>query len=57
MDYTDEVLGQLAYNAYGDHVGWKTYKGAPMPAWEKLEEPQKSGWIKAALAIRLGLNG
>lgn len=44
-------LGQLAYEAYGDQVGWHTYDQREMPTWETLAEPQRTGWGAAARTV------
>lgn len=47
-----EEWGVLAYKTYGDTVGWKNFMGNPMPQWEDLTGPIKSGWCEAAQAVK-----
>jgi hypothetical protein len=44
-------LGQQAYEAYGDEVGWMNYEGKTMPAWIYLPNKIKNGWHAAAARI------
>lgn len=48
---TNVSLGQAAYKAYGDQVGWKNFRGDPMPSWDDLTYEIQDGWISAALAV------
>lgn len=48
----DKSLGQVAYEAYGESTGWKTYNGNEMPRWEALGEPIQQAWEAAAEAAR-----
>lgn len=43
-------LGQLAYEAYGDVVGWRTWDDREMPQWGKLHDQQRLAWEGAARA-------
>lgn len=54
MTITDdraEELAQAGYEAYGDQVGWVTYRGRTMPSWGALPQPQHDAWVTAARAI------
>lgn len=42
-----EIASEL-YQAYGRATDWKNFKGDPMPTWDELPEPQRTGWIYAA---------
>jgi hypothetical protein len=44
-------LGQVGYDAYGDHANWKNYQGEPMPNWEDLPADIRLHWETAAGAI------
>jgi hypothetical protein len=45
----DEVTpGSRAYQAYGDHVGWRDIHGSPMPHWKLLPSSHRQGFEKAA---------
>jgi len=41
----------VAYDAYGDFVGWKNYAGAPMPQWHELPDKIRDAWRAACEAI------
>lgn len=45
-----KTLAQIAYEAYGDTVGWVNYQGSPMPKWDDLTEIIKDAWQAAAHA-------
>lgn len=47
----DVELGRVAYEAYGDSVGWTTFSGQKMPAWEEQNERLKKAWNAAAEAV------
>ncbi|MEV5819316.1 hypothetical protein AB0L22_09085 [Micromonospora haikouensis] len=50
---TDSVeLAQVAYQAYGEAVGFKNYLGDPMPTWDDLGDTIQQAWTGAAEAIR-----
>lgn len=40
--------GQIAFEAYCDSVGNKTYDNKPIPKWEDLTEQIKQAWNNAA---------
>jgi len=44
-------LGQAAYQAYGEQVGWRNFTGGRMPSWENLPVSTQQGWEQAALAV------
>ena len=46
-----KTLAQIAYEAYGDTVGWVNYQGLPMPKWNDLPEIIKDAWLAAAKAV------
>jgi hypothetical protein len=43
--------GQIAYEAYGDRVSWKTYRNEPMPPWGRLPALIQAAWMEAAHAV------
>lgn len=48
-------LGQVAFEAYCDAVGGKTFDGKPIPGWNELHGDRlkvQGGWEAAAQAIR-----
>jgi hypothetical protein len=45
------TLGQRAYEAYGDAVGWRNYEDKPMPAWIYLTDKVRDGWTAAAAKV------
>lgn len=48
-----EDLAKVAYNAYGTAVGFKNFRGDPMPAWENLGTTIQSAWIAAIDRVRV----
>jgi hypothetical protein len=40
-----------AYAAYGACVGWKNFRGDPMPEWGDLPDRTRTAWIAAAAAV------
>jgi hypothetical protein len=58
-DHRDESPGEadveaaalLAYDAYGDQVGWRNFAGGDMPDWADLPEKIRGAWWHAAKAI------
>lgn len=44
-------LAKVGYEAYGDWADWTNHRGAPMPTWEELPDPQRHAWVAAAGAI------
>lgn len=43
-----DLLGQQAYAAYGEQVGFKNFQGNPMPEWADLTEIIQDAWRAAA---------
>ncbi len=41
---------RLAYHAYADAVGWKSFQGEPLPPFEKLSVEIVRGWLAASKA-------
>lgn len=46
-----DELGRVAYEAYGESVGWITFSGTAMPTWEEQNEKLKQAWNSAASAV------
>lgn len=47
-----KTLGQVGFDAYGDHAGWKAFDDRPMPRWDdNLRADIKEKWKVAADAI------
>jgi len=47
-----KTLGQLGYEAYGDHAKWQAFDGRPMPRWDDALRPDiKEKWEVAAREI------
>lgn len=44
--------GELAYTAYRDHTGGKTWNGYEMPHWADLPAHVQAAWNTAAHAVR-----
>lgn len=48
-----KTLGQIGFEAYGEHAGWTAYDGKPMPRWDENLRPDiKEKWEVAAMAIK-----
>jgi hypothetical protein len=47
----DRTKGQIGYEAYGEHTGWKAFDGRPMPRWAELRPDIVEKWEVAANAI------
>jgi len=46
-----KTLGQIAYEAYCNHTGWKSLvSGAPLPVWKDLDKTIKIAWEVAGKA-------
>jgi hypothetical protein len=46
------ALAIVAYQAYGESVGWKNHLGNAMPRWEDLPPSIKQAWVDSANAVR-----
>lgn len=44
------TLAEAAYEAYGEAVGWKNFRGDAMPEWHELPEVIQDAWSEAAAA-------
>jgi len=51
IDPTMQSLGEIAYIAYCNSVGWKSVKGDPLPSWNEQRESLKAAWHAAAGAV------
>ena len=49
--FTTAELAKIGYDAYGERVSWKNFRGARMPAWEALPAPKRAAWCSAAEAM------
>jgi hypothetical protein len=47
----EKTLGQVGYEAYGEHAEWKSFDGRPMPRWSDLRPDIVEKWEVAARAI------
>jgi hypothetical protein len=47
----DDLLGKVAYDAYCETRGWKSFNNEPLPQWGDVRPDIKSGWIIAAKAV------
>ncbi len=47
-DATLRKAARVAYHAYGETVGWKNFRGDPMPVWDDLGESIQAAWHAAA---------
>ena len=48
MENSQFKLAQLAYAAYGNHVGWRNFQGEKMPYFEDLSPRIQEAWQAAA---------
>jgi hypothetical protein len=48
----DEMLGRVAYEAYGNTVNWQTVTGKEMPQWEDQSDKLRGAWAAAAKAVK-----
>lgn len=44
-------FGQIAFEAYSQSTGGKTYDGRDIPTWDELTERIQQAWEAAAQAI------
>jgi hypothetical protein len=44
-------LGQIAYDAYGEHQAWVVYDGKQMPSWPSVRKDIQDAWQAAAKAV------
>jgi hypothetical protein len=45
------TLGQVAYEAYCDAVGWRSIRGDQLPSWDNMPwQKIKAAWEAAGLA-------
>lgn len=54
----EKNLGQLAYEAYCDHTGWKSLvSGCKLPSWDLLGDGIKAAWEVSASRVREYITG
>lgn len=52
MNDTSKSYGQVAYEAYCGHTGWKSLvSGTALPQWENLKPDIKAAWESSARAV------
>jgi hypothetical protein len=47
----DQSLGEIAYAAYCEAVGYKSVKGDTLPIWEDQSERLQEAWERAGEAV------
>ena len=47
----DHSLGEIAYNAYGEHQSWLTFAGQEMPSWPSVRPDIQGAWDAAGRAV------
>jgi len=47
----DKSAGQVAYEAYVDHVGGFSVRDEPLPDWSSQRERLQDAWQAAAVAV------
>ena len=45
-------VGQIAYEAYCDHQGWRSVRGEVLPAWANQSPDLQAAWEFAAQEVR-----
>lgn len=45
------TVAQLAYEAYGDVVGWSSFAGDPISGWDSMDDLRKDAWHAAVSRI------
>ena len=51
QDQAFRSYGQIAYEAYCEKQGWKSFHGEPLPPWADLREDIRDAWGVASLAV------
>ena len=46
-----KTLPQIAYEAYAEYLGWKSYQGLPIPRWVDLRQNIQEAWGAATHAV------
>lgn len=49
-------LGQVAYEAYCEHQGWRSIRNEVLPAWANQDPELRAAWEHAAAAVRTVLH-
>jgi hypothetical protein len=47
----DQSLGEVAYNAYCEAVGYQSVRGETLPGWEDQSEQLQEAWDTAGEAV------
>ncbi len=47
----DQSLGEVAYNAYCESVGYKSVRGDTLPVWQDQTEYLREAWEHAGEAV------
>jgi hypothetical protein len=47
----DQSLGEIAYAAYCEAVGYQSVKGDTLPIWEDQSEQLQAAWERAGEAV------
>lgn len=53
----DLTLGKIAFDAYSESTGGKTYNDRPIPPWSDISPHIQQAWQAAALAVVEWVNG
>lgn len=46
-----KTLGQIAYEAYCNERGWKSFNGDSLPQWDYVQPDLQHAWQRAAEAV------
>lgn len=52
-----EMMGRLAYAAYGAAVDYKNFAGKPMPQWPELPTKIREAWVITAARLEALVRG
>lgn len=47
LDFKPDLMGKVAYQAYGESTGGKKHDGTPLMTWEELRPDIQKAWIAA----------
>jgi hypothetical protein len=47
----DDDLGRVAYTAYCERQGWKSFNNDQLPGWDDVRLDIKLAWIAAAVSV------
>jgi hypothetical protein len=51
MKMTINDLGKIAYDTYCQKVGWKSFRGEPLPEWKEVPPNIQEAWEGATAEV------